>query len=373
MKRRSKLVTLFLFAVLVVLCLAALLFGMLLTGVPNQAAEKFGPPAQGIDFLQRAHLSTLLLAGENDLTLPNDPYGVERPFQVALGESTHTITERLLSEGFIPNAETFRTYLVYSGLDTTIQAGEYSLSPKLTALEIAQVLQDSTPSQVTFRILPGWRMEEIAAGLSMSGLSFTPGEFLISASISPQEYPRSESLEGFLYPDIYRFPREITVGGFISTTLENFQIKVDDELRAGFQRQGLDLYQALSLASIVQRESIVEDEAPLIASVFLNRLAAGMKLESDPTVQYALGYNPHQETWWTNPLSLENLQVDSPYNTYLYPGLPPGPISNPGLNALRGVAFPAQSPYYYFRSACDGSRRHSFAETFEEHVGNACP
>jgi len=373
MKRRSKLVTLFLFAALLVLCLAALLFGMLLIGVPNQAAEKFGPPAQGIDFLQRAHLSTLLLAGENDLTLPNDPYGVERPFQVALGESTHTITERLLSEGFIPNAETFRTYLVYSGLDTTIQAGEYSLSPKLTALEIAQVLQDSTPSQVTFRILPGWRMEEIAAGLSTSGLSFTPGEFLISASISPQEYPRSESLEGFLFPDIYRFPREITVGGFISTTLENFQIKVDDELRAGFQRQGLDLYQALSLASIVQREAIVEDEAPLIASVFLNRLAAGMKLESDPTVQYALGYNPHQETWWTNPLSLENLQVDSPYNTYLYPGLPPGPISNPGLNALRGVAFPAQSPYYYFRSACDGSRRHSFAETFEEHVGNACP
>jgi len=373
MKRRSKLITLFLFAGLVILCLAALLLGMLLIGVPNQAAEKFGPAVGDIDFLQRAHLSALLLAGEKDLTLPNDPYGVELPFQVALGESTHTITERLLFEGFIPNAETFRTYLVYSGLDTTIQAGEYSLSPKLTPLEIAQVLQDSTPSQVTFRVLPGWRMEEIAAGLPTSGLSFTPGEFLVSASVSPQEFPHAVSLEGFLYPDVYRLPREITVEGFIGTTLENFQIKVDDELRAGFQRQGLDLYQALTLASIVQREAIVEDEAPLIASVFLNRLAAGMKLESDPTVQYALGYNPHQETWWTNPLSLENLQVDSPYNTYLYPGLPPGPISNPGLNALRGIAFPAQSPYYYFRSACDGSGRHSFAETFEEHVGNACP
>jgi len=98
-----------------------------------------------------------------------------------------------------------------------------------------------------------------------------------------------------------------------------------------------------------------------------------MKLDADATVQYALGYNPNQETWWTNPLSKSDLRVDSLYNTYLYPGLPPGPICNPGLDALRGTAFPAQTQYYYFRSACDGSGRHIFAKTFREHVDNECP
>jgi UPF0755 protein len=98
-----------------------------------------------------------------------------------------------------------------------------------------------------------------------------------------------------------------------------------------------------------------------------------MKLDSDPTVQYALGYNPDKKTWWTNPLSLQDLQIDSPYNTYLYMGLPPGPIANPSLTALQAVAFPAQTPYYYFRSACDGSGKHTFAETFEEHLQNECP
>jgi UPF0755 protein len=107
--------------------------------------------------------------------------------------------------------------------------------------------------------------------------------------------------------------------------------------------------------------------------VFYNRLASGSRLASDPTVQYALGYNQNQGTWWTNPLSLQDLQVDSLYNTYIYNGLPPAPISNPGLAALRAVAFPAQTPYFYFRAACDGSGRHLFAQTYEEHVANECP
>jgi UPF0755 protein len=155
--------------------------------------------------------------------------------------------------------------------------------------------------------------------------------------------------------------------------LSNFSIKVDFAMREGFQHQGLSLYQAVTLASIVQREAVVEDEMPLIASVFLNRLADGIKLDSDPTVQYALGYISRQKSWWKNPLTLDDLQVDSPYNTYRNPGLPPGPIANPSLNALLAVAFPAQTPYYYFRAACDGSGRHAFAKTFAEHQANACP
>jgi len=99
----------------------------------------------------------------------------------------------------------------------------------------------------------------------------------------------------------------------------------------------------------------------------------GMKLEADPTVQYAVGYNQEQGTWWTNPLSQDDLGVDSPFNTYRYSGLPPGAICNPGLDALRAVAFPAQTPYYYFRATCDGSGLHNFSETYNEHLDNECP
>jgi UPF0755 protein len=98
-----------------------------------------------------------------------------------------------------------------------------------------------------------------------------------------------------------------------------------------------------------------------------------MKLQTDPTVQYALGYNAAQGTWWTNPLSMDDIKFESPYNTYIYPGLPPGPISNPGLAALEAVAHPAESNYYYFQAKCDGSGQHNFAETFEQHQQNYCP
>ncbi len=153
--------------------------------------------------------------------------------------------------------------------------------------------------------------------------------------------------------------------------LDNFEIKVTPELRAGFERQGLSLYAAVTLASIVEREAVVPEEQPLIASVFINRLRMGMKLEADPTVQYVLGLQG--EGWWKAPLSLADLEIDTPFNTYRYPGLPPTPIANPGLAAIRAVAFPAESTYLYFRAMCDGSGRHAFAETFEQHLLNACP
>jgi UPF0755 protein len=155
--------------------------------------------------------------------------------------------------------------------------------------------------------------------------------------------------------------------------VRNFALHVTADLRDGFAAQGLSIPRAVTLASMVQREAMLAEEQPLIASVFFNRLSIGMKLDSDPTVQYALGYNAFQGTWWTNPLSLDDLQYDSPYNTYIYTDLPPAPIANPSLSALRAVAYPAQTPYYYFRALCDGSGLHTFAQTFEEHLQNDCP
>ncbi|MBN2550100.1 MAG: endolytic transglycosylase MltG [Anaerolineales bacterium] len=377
MKRRSILPTLILLILLA--CLVLALVWISLGALPARAIQSFGPPAASLDSFSRTQLAARLLLQENELKLPLDPQGSSRSFSIQLGESTYSITARLQEEGFIRSAPALRDYLVYAGMDTSLQAGEFSLSPQMTAIQIAQALQDATPGEVTFRILPGWRVEEIAASLPTSGLKFAP-ESLLSRIKLPastlaiaQELPLGASLEGFLFPDSYQLSREISVDEFVATVIEDFEIKVDGAMREAYRQQGLSLFQAVTLASLVQREAIIEAEMPMIASVFINRLAASMKLDSDPTVQYALGFNPQQNTWWTNPLSLEDLQIDSLYNTYRYPGLPPGPIANPGLSALQAVASPAQTPYYYFRAACDGSGLHNFAQTFAEHQQNACP
>lgn len=367
------------FVFLVGSCLSAVLVASVAIGIQNRAYQLFGAPAVNLTAQQRFYLSLQLLLNEQTLLTSQDILGVPRPFEIELGESTSSVLERLENEGFISSASSLRAYLVYRGLDTTLQAGEYELSPQLTPVEIALKLQDATPAFVTFRVLPGWRMEEIAQSLPTSGLNISPDEFLAAARSSITGYsfsgslPSHATLEGFLFPDSYKFRRDVTVYEFIDTIVENFDQNLTPDIHEGFERQGLDIYRGVILASIVEREAIVEEEMPLIASVFLNRLAIGMNLDSDPTVQYSIGYNPTQNTWWTNPLSYQDLETNSPYNTYRYPSLPPGPIANPGLVALRAIAFPAQSPYYYFRAACDGSGRHSFAETFQQHVNNECP
>jgi UPF0755 protein len=305
-----------------------------------------------------------------------DGNGTDQLFTVAPGESVNSIASHLELVGLVRNAEAFRAYLIYSGLDTSIQAGEYQLSAAMSAIDIAHELQDATPEEITFVVLPGWRMEEIAASLPTSGLTITPDAFLAAAQSPPDGFgflSGADSVEGFLYPGSYIFPRETSAGELIDELVRNFALRLSRDLQFGFEQQGLTVYQAVTIASIVQREAVQKEEAPLIASAYLNRLKIGMKLDADPTVQYAIGFNFLQNTWWTNPLSASNLQFNSPYNTYIYAGLPPTPISNPDLNALNAVAFPAKTPYYFFRAKCDGSGYHVFAETFEEHLGNGCP
>ena len=379
MSKRSVPCTLLLLLFAAAICLALAVSGWVIFILPQQAEAAFGPPAEHLTTRQRILLSTKLILNQDILNQPADQQAGPVPFRIQLGESTYAISTHLQMQALIKDAAALRDYLVYAGLDTTLQAGDYTLSARMTPVEIAHALQDATPREVDFHILPGWRLEEVAAALPSSGLEFTPEAFLEMAAHPPaslplvQSLPAGSSLEGFFFPDSYRLSRQISLADFLKTLLEDFQLKVDFEIQQGFQNQGLDLFQAVTLASIVQREAMLVDEMPLIASVFYNRLRAGMRLDADPTVQFALGFNTTQKTWWTNPLSASDLEIDSPYNTYRYAGLPPGPIANPGLDALRAVAFPAQTPYIYFRAACDGSGRHTFAETFEEHQGNACP
>lgn len=364
------------FLPLLALALLGILFLGAFLGLPALAARRYGPPNPALSARERFQFASLLLWYGGVLTQPLDLNGSEQLFIVSPGESVLSVAMRLEEVGLIRSAAAFRAYLIYTGLDTSLQAGEYLLSPAQSIVDIAHEMQDATPDQVTFVILPGWRMEEIAASLPTSGLDITPDAFLAAASSAPlglDFLPAAVSTEGFLYPDVYIVPRDVGVDALVSGFLRNFGLHLTTDLREGFERQGLDVVQAVTLASIVQREAVHLEEAAQIASAFLNRLAIGMKLDSDPTVQYALGYNPWQETWWTNPLSAQDLQFDSPYNTYLYAGLPPGPICNPSLEALRAVAFPAETPYYYFRARCDGSGLHDFSVTFEEHLQNGCP
>jgi UPF0755 protein len=362
--------------ILLVTASALIWMGFYVTG---QAEGEFGPPAKGLSTYQHLRYALDLTLHRDELTQPFKQGAAEQPFDVKLGEPVGAIVTELSAMDLIGNPDLFREYLVYTGMDTQLQAGKYKISPALTPVQIAQALIDPTPKEVDFGVLAGWRLEEIARALPTSGLSVTPDEFLQAAhnlDLVPAlkaELPAQASLEGFIFPGTVSLLRDISVGELLDRLTGRFLEQVTPEMRQGFQKQGLSLYQAVTLASMVEKEAVVPDEQPVIASVFYNRLAAGMRLESDPTVQYALGYNPSTKTWWTNPLTSDDLLVDSPYNTYAVAGMPPGPIANPSLSALQAVAEPATTGYYFFRARCDGTHLHAFAVTLDEQVQNACP
>jgi UPF0755 protein len=351
--------------------------GLASLGIPRYAAQVFGAPSARHSEFSRLIYAIRLVLYETDLTVPVDSFGAAQAFKINMGESVNAIANRLDEQGLIRNAEAFRLYMIYAGLDTTVQAGDYQISPAYSAMEIARALQDATPLEVPFNVLAGWRMEEVAAALPTSGLNVRPEEFLRAArQLDPDYLPPAftdvSQLEGFIFPGTYQFERTISADEMIAAFFQRFDESVTAEMRAGFERQGLSLYEAVIMASIVQREAVLIEEAPLIASVFLNRHRIGMRLDSDPTVQYAVGYQRDQGTWWKNPLTWDDLAIESPYNTYRQAGFPPGPICSPGTAALEAVAFPAQSPYFFFRARCDNSGRHNFAVTYAEHRAFAC-
>ena len=347
------------------------------TSIPQRAEILFGEPAANLTGIQKFRISWALINTVNQLDTPLNADGFTNTFVIEPGESTNSIINRLHNEQFIGNPEAFRNYLIYTGIDTQLKPGEYQLSQQMTAIEIAGTLQNLEATGVTFVILEGWRLEEIAASLPSSGLSnIDPADFLVQGWGPPAgqvatQWPDGLGHEGLLFPGSYSLPRDITVEALYGIILENFQQQVAGDVLTGFNAQGLSLHEGVTIASIVQREAVVQSEQALIASVFLNRYRNGIKFDADPTVQYAIGLT-EEHGWWKAPLYLSDLEVDSPYNTYQNPGLPPGPIANPGLAALLAVAYPEESNFIYFRAKCDGSGEHLFAITFEEHQANGC-
>lgn len=360
---------------LVAVILCSLLLAGAVFGLPALAEKAFGPAAPWLTLPQLVQYSAKLLWADGLLTRPPSLEASDVSFSVRAGEGVDSVCSRLEQAGVVVDGRALRDYLIYTGQDTTLQAGQFQLSARMSAIEVARQMQDATPADVVFVVLPGWRIEEIAAGLPTSGLSVSPDEFIRVAHSPRPGYDflaGASTTEGFLFPDQYVLSRTTAVEALLDALIRNFAQRMSADLKQGFAAQGLSVYEATTLASIVEREAVREEEATMIASVYLNRLRQGMRLDADPTVQYALGFNAGQQTWWTNPLSLDDLKIASAYNTYRIEGLPPAPIANPGPESLQAVASPAISAYFFFSARCDGSGYHVFAASFEEHLGNLC-
>lgn len=362
---------------LVPAALAACLIGAcLVTVIGSRSVSGVGAPGPGLSALEQVSLAVYLAVRQGALEGPAGDPRAAASLDIEPGDDAGLVTAKLESLGIVDDPRLFLRYLRYRGLDTGIEAGLYEVEGSMSIVDLANLLQQATASRYTITIPEGWRREQVARALGELGLTFSAGEFLSVTRSAPPSWTGppagAENLEGFLFPDTYTLDPTMTPDVALELFSENFEARVDSELRRGFEAQGLTTFEAVTLASIVEREAILPEERPLIAAVFLNRLRLGIPLQADPTVQYALGWQEDDE-WWKPVLTAEDLQLDSPYNTYRADGLPPGPIASPGLASLKAVAEAPQSPFLFFRAACDGSGAHRFATTFEEHVANGCP
>ncbi len=299
-------------------------------------------------------------------------------FVVKPGETGRQVADSLREQGLIKDSRLFRYYLIEQGL--TIEAGEYSLNQTMTPFEIAEALQFGRADEVVLTVPEGRRVEEVADLAAEVGID--RAEFMALATMPAtdlvatgqfnhsflQGRPSSATLEGYLFPDTYHLSVDATAEELINRMLTTFDSRVSSEMRAQAVAQGRTLHEVVILASIVEREAVLADERSTIASVYLNRLAAGIKLDADPTIQYALG---QPGDWWPQITAEDYTGVDSPWNTYLYAGVPPSPIANPGLGSIAAVLAPDDTPYIFFMRDCeanDGS--HLFAASSDEHLAN---
>ena len=292
--------------------------------------------------------------------------GEEQFVEIPPGSGPGAIGRHLADAGVIRDLLTFRIEVLRSGDGRRLRAGEYRFDRPMTPKEVVAKLArgDVYLLPITFR--EGLTIQEMASLYESKGLG-PAGEFVTAAS-DPQLVrgldPAARNLEGYLFPDTYNMTRHSTAAQLVGRMVSAFEKELTPELRAKAEGHGLSVRELVTLASIVEKETGKAEERPLVAAVYANRLRIGMGLQCDPTVIYAL-LRVHR---YNGNLTREDLQFDSPYNTYRYRGLPPGPIAAPGRASLDAAADPADAPYLYFVSRGDGT--HVFAETLEEHNRN---
>lgn len=274
------------------------------------------------------------------------------------------IGEVLYQNGVIHSATLFRIIAKVQGVENLLQTGDYALSYQMSTSDI---INKMVQGETTYRLLTipeGYTVEQIAKLLDEQGVGDGAKFKSLARKFAPYNYMAQTpeiiySAEGYVFPDTYRITKGMMEEAILQMLVANFDKKLTTDMRERAKVRGLSLHQLVTLASLVEKEAKLEQERPVIAGVFFNRLKQGMPLQSCPTVQYILGY-PKAE------LTIADTQIVSPYNTYQNPKLPPGPIASPGMAAIRAVLYPAETPYLYFVAAKDGS--HRFSKTYEEHL-----
>jgi UPF0755 protein len=313
-------------------------------------------------------------------TLPMVTGGNPVLIKVEAGDAAGKIGDRLQASGVIDNAASFQRLARISGTERGLAAGEYEFLPGTSVLDALMRIRSGLTAVQVIGIPEGLRIEEVASILEKRGV-VKASDFLLAASVfngglgvDPlligSRQPGA-SLEGFLYPATYSFGRSVRADDVVLTMVKALSERFTPALREEAKAKGLSVPDVLTLASIIEREAARAEDKPLIASVFLNRLKQQMPLQADPTVQYALvppGGTPKSGGFWKSDLSADDLKLNSPYNTYTKPGLPPAPIASPSIESIIAVIRPAQTDYLYFLAKQDGSL--VLAKTFEEHERN---
>jgi UPF0755 protein len=302
--------------------------------------------------------------------------GISRPYkgyaeaeqfvQIPAGAGPSSIGQRLSAAGIIRDRLTFRVELARTGAGRKLQAGEYRFDRPMTVREVVAKLAkgDVFLRPITFR--EGLTIKQMSELYEAKGFG-SASEFITAAS-DPRPVqaidPAARDLEGYLFPDTYSLPRRATAEQLVPRMVAGFMKALTPEVQAQAAARGLSVRQLVTLASIVEKETGKAEERPMVAAVYTNRLRIGMGLQCDPTVIYAL----ERAGRYTGNLTRDDLRMESPYNTYRYAGLPPGPIAAPGRASLEAAANPADVPFIYFVSRNDGS--HVFASTLDEHNHN---
>jgi UPF0755 protein len=290
--------------------------------------------------------------------------GQNQIFVIHQGEGLSLIAQRLEDEGLIKSASAFKILILVKGLSGQIQAGDFRINPSWTAEEVAYLLtHGSLDIWLTFP--EGWRREEFGRRLASNLDDFSYPQFL----------QLTNELEGYLFPDTYLIPKDASPSAVLKILTNNFEKKYSLELELAAKKAGLTEGQVITLASIVERESKVNSDRPIVAGILLKRWQEGWPLQADATVQYALasqensGLENWQEAdWWPQKLTRDDLKINSLYNTYQSRGLPAGPICNPGLTSIEAVIYPQGTDYWFYLS--DSQEGMHYAETAEEHEEN---
>ena len=286
--------------------------------------------------------------------------------EIPPGAGPAAIGQRLVEAGVVRDALTFRAAVLLSGRARDLKAGEYRFDQPMTAVDVVEKIArgDVYRRFLTFR--EGLTIAEMARVYEDGGFGKAADfqKAATDASLIRDLDPGATDLEGYLFPETYTLRRDTPASTLVQQMVGHFKKTFSADLRAAVEAQGLTVREAVTLASLVEKETAVGEERPLVASVYLNRKKAGMPMQADPTVIYAL----QRAGRYNGNIRRDDLQFDSPYNTYRYPGLPPGPIAAPGKASLEAVAKPADTKYLYFVSKNDGS--HVFATTLDEHNRN---